>query len=57
MPTGDERSVLREDEVHQYESPRLVLIGNLHTLLAGGGTQNCDAGALDPSNGSDNACL
>jgi hypothetical protein len=31
---------------HAYERPLLTRIGNLHDLLAGGGTQNADPGGL-----------
>jgi len=36
-----------------YEAPEVFPIGHLHDLLAGGGTQNCDAGSLEPNNGSE----
>jgi hypothetical protein len=58
MSTSGEDSVVGSgDRTSAYEPPRLVPIGSLHDLLAGGGTQNCDQGAPDPSNGSDNLCL
>jgi hypothetical protein len=43
----------REDEQKKvpYEAPVLTPIGSLHDLLAGGGTQACDNGTLDPAGG------
>jgi hypothetical protein len=51
MATGEEQKVGTEERSPAYEAPRLVAIGNLRDLLAGGGTQNCDGLAFDPSNG------
>jgi hypothetical protein len=38
----------QSDVVVPYESPVLIPIGSLHDLLAGTGTQSCDAGVPDP---------
>jgi hypothetical protein len=38
-------------DVIPYEPPVLTPIGSLHDLLAGGGTQSCDSGGLDPNGG------
>jgi hypothetical protein len=35
-------------EESSYEPPRLTAIGNLHDLLAGGGSLGCDAGVFEP---------
>ena len=41
-----------------YEPPALVPIGNLHDLLAQGGSAQCDgADNLTPGVGTDNLCL
>lgn len=40
-----------------YEAPILVQIGNLHDLLATGGSANCDQGDLNNGTGIDNLCL
>jgi hypothetical protein len=56
MATGEEQKVGSEERSPAYEAPRLVAIGNLRDLLAGGGTQNCDADTPAPSDG-DNSTM
>jgi hypothetical protein len=37
-----------------YEAPELVAVGNLHDLLAGGGSLGCDNGCVgDPNGGNE----
>jgi len=36
-----------------YEAPALVPLGNLHDLLAAGGSNNCDGAEQAPGSGTD----
>jgi hypothetical protein len=38
-----------------YEPPVLVAVGNLHDLLAGGGSLGCDNGCIGDPNGGNEA--
>jgi hypothetical protein len=40
------------NEIAPYEAPVLTPIGNLHDLLAGGGSRSCDHGTNDPAGGA-----
>lgn len=44
--------VKEEGSKASYESPKLIVLGNLRDLLAGGGSQSCD-GSLNAA-GPDN---
>ena len=52
---GEVNDGAADQSADQYETPRLVPVGNLRDLLAGGGSQPCD-GAVPQPGGSPDTC-